>query len=315
MRFRLQPQETPSPECPFMPQHKEWKWWAYLTELQLVLNLNYSLLRAVSHRKFTSWALLCNQPSWGLFWIWKRKTFVLGNPQSQTNQDNWSPYRLIWDVLTSEQPSSHNGRLVEASLRVAWSLLGVTLCLLGVAVNCILWSKHGFTADSHNHRKPWGLPCVSEVDATGDVRSQIQAPSLFGTLWSSPVHSRRWNLLNILAPYLHSTVFSSSTVLTEFVLLSLVVSSSNHVSNKVSTWSMKWERGKKRLLFSKEEVTSALRTAVRDSNDPLISFCFLASQFTELPTMLQLLKFQNLSKIRCLLSVKVLQQSGAKVSL
>ena len=174
------------PSCPSIRNENDGHIWL---NFQSVLNLNYSLLRAVSPRKFTfELCYVINHPgdSFGFkkekFLSWeacnRRQTGTTGHPTG-TSEVSWP----------QSSPEAIMGELVEASLRVAWSLLGVTLCLLGVAVNCILWSNTASTADSHNHRKPWGLlgPRLCLVDATDHVRRQIQATSLFGTLWSSPV--------------------------------------------------------------------------------------------------------------------------------
>lgn len=142
------------PSCPSIRNENDGHIWL---NFQLVLNLNYSLLRAVSHRKFTSELCYAISHPGGSFEFRKERPLsweTHNRRQTGTTGHPLGSSEMSWPLSS---PAAIMGELVEASLRVAWSLLGVTLCLLGVAVNCILWSNTASTADSHNHRKPWGL--------------------------------------------------------------------------------------------------------------------------------------------------------------
>lgn len=152
------------PSCPSIRNENDGHFWL---NFQLVLNLNYSLLRAVSHRKFTSELCYVIKHPGGSFEFRKERPLsweTHNHRQIGTTGHPVGSSEVSWPLSS---PAAIMGELVEASLRVARSLLGVTLCLLGVAVNCVLWSNTASTADSHNYRKPWGLlGCVRWMPQT-----------------------------------------------------------------------------------------------------------------------------------------------------
>lgn len=106
-----------------------------------------------------------------------------------------------------------------------------------------------------------------------------------------------------------NTYFSTSTVFTEFVLVCLVISSSNHLLAKGHSfsWLINMQRVRKKGYYLAMMCSSAVKTAVRDSNDP--SHLFPVSQHhgsksSPYPTSVSMALGH---KIRCLPSAEALK--------